>query len=165
MFAGDCLVSRSDKCAEVGVGPEAFDCSGLVIGAISTVMGKRPGNWPVANRHVREMWFTSSLGREDEYSGDGSYPSNLSGSLVVMSRKYSYHDDPIIVPGHIGIVSGYEDGRMRYIHASPNKGIVEETTISRMESVLGLLRFDPDSAEHSGQVFARTPLPSQSPTS
>lgn len=138
-FAGNCFEQPTAACMEAGMGPDEFDCSGLVINAFCDVMGVEPERWPARLRHVRDMW------REATDSGVlfREAPEATVGSLLVVSRRYNLEGRPQKVAGHIGFVAdqtgvpGFQT--VRFLHASPTLGSVAEATVSHLDSHLGII--------------------------
>lgn len=44
-----------DDCMRFGVGPDGYDCSGLIIACYSEVLGRKPDKWNPGLRHVLQM--------------------------------------------------------------------------------------------------------------
>lgn len=134
-YAGNCLEGTSQACREYGVGPDAFDCSGLVIHSICQTAGLEPKNWPLEMRHVRDMWQAAEGGDQGLAISQQIEP----GSLLVTPRKWLVGGVQQKMPGHIGIVSRVEDDEVWFIHANPKAGLVEEVQLKDTDNVIGAM--------------------------
>ncbi|MDQ5972259.1 MAG: hypothetical protein QG553_418 [Patescibacteria group bacterium] len=134
-FAGNCLEQASPRCLDDGFGPENFDCSGLIIRAVSDVLGKRVEDWPLDLRHVRDMWGDSQV----EATAFEPAPVER-GSLLVMRRKHTVDDMTYVVPGHIGVVTQVFRSGAYYIHANAPEGKVIESRLMTFSGVYGTIR-------------------------
>lgn len=123
-FAGNCFENRREElCFADGIGP-AFDCSGLVIASICKALGRPVDAW-TGPRHVRDFWCAA---RQDDQRM--SFDAPAVGSLLVAPRIYTVAGELRVVPGHIGIITrANENEPIRWIHANPRDGKVEESTV------------------------------------
>ncbi len=87
-------------CMEIGLGPDSFDCSGLIIRALSDIIGRQTTKWAANIRHPLHM---ASLGtRVDLRSTDGQHDYPLGLVLV-----YHHITQLGVVPSaHVGIYAG-----------------------------------------------------------
>ena len=87
-------------CMEIGLGPEGYDCSGLVIRALTDVMGVADTDWAWGIRHVRQM---SKMGTRVNLSPRDLAQDYPLGLLFV----YNHVGDNMYIPAaHIGIYAG-----------------------------------------------------------
>lgn len=123
------------RCLEVGVGLEGFDCSGLVVRAISDVLGTPTTQWPLGQRHVRDIWAMAQ--RFPDYAPQRELEA-LIGRLVVFSTVYRVDGILQRVPGHVGIVEHDDSAGTIYIHANQRCSRVERCTeLKGREGILG----------------------------
>lgn len=94
----------TEQCMELGLGPTAFDCSGLVIRAVTDVMGWRTNDWASDIRHVDQMARTLPAKAHDL-----SLPPTA-GDLIVYAHR---HGDIEVPFAHIAICNG----AYRVLHA------------------------------------------------
>lgn len=130
-FAGNCLENNVGTCFDDGLGPDRFDCSGLIIKGLFDVIGHEAADWPTTVRHVREMWDIA--GQTDVVA------EAKRGDLLVATSSYLIYSRRHTVPAHVGIVTGNETGIVRWLHASPRKGEVIESPVLRPHAVIGRL--------------------------
>lgn len=114
-----------------GLGPDSFDCSGLVIRSMCDVLGKDISAWQLKHRHVRDLWNAAN-GLDDAFELTSLAP----GTLLVSARSYLVNNVTEILPGHIGIVTEVYDGKAVYIHAS-SPWLVAEEPVKNMVKRLG----------------------------
>ena len=123
------------ECMTVGLGPQAFDCSGLVIAAIVQVMGYEPTAWPPERRHVRQMHPMAE-------------PTDLReaevGDLLTLGRLYTIQGITEVVPAHIGIVVARAESHVLFMHAQAAAGRIltsklEYSNADRIGKLLGLI--------------------------
>lgn len=119
----------SAVCFTDGLGPERFDCSGLIIRSIADVLGIDP--YQDTPRHVRDMWHESQ--EQDNFKAT----EISAGSLAVVRRHYTIHGEYIAIPGHIGIITNAASQKI--IHANPGSGKVETGQLRRGASILGYI--------------------------
>jgi hypothetical protein len=132
-FAGNCLEAPSEDCFSSGIGPDVFDCSGLIIRSICDVQGVEPFKRSNGTRHVRDMWQAAESGNQFVRTTELEI-----GSLLVTHRSHMIHGKPVSLPGHIGVIS--ELGvAPKIIHASAAVGEVEERALKTQHTVLGTL--------------------------
>ena len=117
-----------------GLGPDSFDCSGLVVKAASELLGDGAVSWDDSLRHVRDMW-------SDAIQAQTAFRiSQLAvGAVVVTKRQYEIRGQSRYVPGHIGIVTAVSGNQIDFIHANPSVGYVEERPIRTLETLLGYI--------------------------
>lgn len=88
--------------------------------------------WPSHLRHVRDLWSAAQ---------EGSHGLSVSemdtGVMVVEERVHDIDGDIWRIPGHIGIVSVYESGDIRFIHASTAHQKVAEVPMQPVRDILG----------------------------
>ena len=133
-FAGNCYETPSDKCLSAGIGPKAYDCSGLAIASICDVLGKPVGSWPAGMRHVREIWHVASQATTEPIFTQTGYEE---GALLIFRRVYDVHGYKEVVAGHLAIASLIQGDAVTYLHANSNMGTVEERELRSPHSVLG----------------------------
>jgi hypothetical protein len=84
---------------------------------------------------VRDIWGAALAGR---------YPFRIAelsvGALVVTHRTYTIQNERVVIPGHIGIITDLEE--MRFLHASPSAGFVEEIPLRDVHAILGAIAVD-----------------------
>lgn len=133
-FAGNCFEDRQEElCRSDGLGP-AFDCSGFVIASICKAMGRPAESWQ-GPRHVRDFWRAANK----ETSGLTASAA-VAGALLVTPRMYTLAGELQVVPGHIGIITQIDDDKpIRWIHANPQAGKVEETVVLSSGVPLGAI--------------------------
>lgn len=117
-----------------GIGPERFDCSGLVIRAVHDTLGTNSIEHQESTRHVRDMWLAAN---EQEQSNFCIAEAAV-GILAVIRRKYTINGELTAIAGHIGIVTRTESG-LDIIHANPRTGKVEETPVRSRNVVMGFI--------------------------
>lgn len=113
-----------------------FDCSGLVIYALSQVLGRSVEQWPPHLRHTRQMWDQVELNEE------ANMPEMYgSGGLLVMRRRWELpNGDVRLIPAHIGIVTGADEtDRPTLLHAHAGEGKVIERPARTLKHVVGIL--------------------------
>lgn len=116
-----------------GLGPDLFDCSGLVLRSMRDVLGEAACPKAIEFRHVRDFWRAASGG------DDRLHVAKLAiGNLVVTRRHYTIDGKLTAVPGHIGIVT-HLDTMPSLIHASPRSGYVEERPLRALDTLLGCI--------------------------
>lgn len=133
-FAGNCFENRREElCRSDGLGPN-FDCSGFVIASISKVIGKAPTEWK-GPRHVRDFWQAA---QQNEHGLAVTTPAV--GDLLITPRIYDIAGERRTVPAHIGIITAIEEEKpMRWIHANPQSGKVEEGVVLSAGIPLGAI--------------------------
>lgn len=137
-FAGNCIEESDEKCVTDGIGPERFDCSGLVIRVIYDTLGTNSIEHPESPRHVRDMWLAAN-----EQGQSGFYIAEFSvGALVVIRRKYTINGEHAAIAGHVGIVTKIKSG-LDIIHANPRTGKVEESSVRNWKAVMGFIAVNP----------------------
>lgn len=135
-FAGNCLEQASPHCLDGGLGPDRFDCSGLMIRALCDVVGKPVEDWPLELRHVRDMWDDA----QTEATAFEPTPMEP-GALVVLRRRHPVADTTYVVPGHIGVVTQVFRSGAYYIHASAHpEGRVAMSRLMTFSGVYGTIR-------------------------
>lgn len=93
-------------CMDIGLGPEGFDCSGLVIRAMSDAMGVHETDWAFGIRHVFQMARKGKRISAEQLSG-----YTLHNGLLYV---FDHVDEKTSVSyAHIGIY----DGNEKMIHA------------------------------------------------
>lgn len=133
-FAGNCFENPSNRCLVEGIGPSQFDCSGLVIASICQSLGIPTKSWSHRLRHVRDIWQEAN-----EPSGSSVFVKiePQIGSLLIFRKFYTIEGERQEVAGHIGIVTHVEGDKLKYIHANPAKGVVEESEATFHQRILG----------------------------
>lgn len=121
-------------CMEIGLGPHEFDCSGLVIRSISSLLDRRVSDWPSELRHVKQMHDAIGLrSTEDLNVGDVAvFGVPRPGS----SRRFKNY------PYHTGIVTGIYEDHFVIVHAKLEglAGKVVPTSIARKSHrLMGIL--------------------------
>lgn len=117
-----------------GIGPERFDCSGLVIRAIHDTLGTNSIEHPESPRHVRDMWLAANEQEQSVF-----YTAEVAvGVLAVIRRKYTINGEHTAIAGHIGIVTKTEGG-LDIVHANPRTGKVEEAPVRSRNAVMGFI--------------------------
>ena len=131
-----CFELPTDQCLTSGIGPEHFDCSGLVVASLCEVLGLATCDWPMGRRHARDMWQEA----DDPHSASMFIKTEpREGALLVMRRHYDIGGRRQEVAGHIAVVSCVGDDNLRYIHANPANGIVEERQLKSSRNLLGIV--------------------------
>jgi hypothetical protein len=88
---------------EIGMGQYGeFDCTGLVIHAISRALDVPITDWPRNLRHTRQMW--RAVGESS-----AELDSEEAGVLLVSQRLWRHGPDSAWVPAHISILTGMTD--------------------------------------------------------
>lgn len=136
-FAGNCFEQPSAECLVAGMGPASFDCSGLIIQSASDVLGVSTTDWPADLRHVRDLWSLAPAS-----NGTHEAPQLTVGSLAIMKRQYDIAGQRQVVPGHIGIISDISHEAVTFIHANPEKGVVEERPLRTLTTLMGAMSLD-----------------------
>lgn len=133
-FAGNCFENRQEElCRSDGLGPR-FDCSGFVIAAICKARGRSVADWN-GPRHVRDFW---RLAQRGESGIAVTHP--VVGSLLVTPRVYDVAGRQPTVPAHMGIlVEVSEEKPLRWLHANPQSGKVEECVVVSQSVPLGAI--------------------------
>lgn len=137
-FAGNCFEQPTERCLQAGLGPDQFDCSGLVIRATCDVLGIDVTDWPADMRHIREMW---GIANGDQL---GMTTTELArGALLTIAHRYNLTEQLHFrnVAAHAGFITNTRCG-IRYIHASPFSGIVKEGPVMSPDSILGAMTLD-----------------------
>lgn len=125
------------SCMEVGLDETGFNCSGLVIHAVATVLDIRPTDWPHHLRHTRQMWQAADSASPEGFIRD---PAGSIGSLLVMRRRWTINGEDIPMPAHIGIVSGIDNaGTPIVIQAHAGEGRVIERPLLNTKHVMGAI--------------------------
>lgn len=114
-------------------GLKKFDCSGLVIRAIHDVLGSSSPN-EGEFRHVREIWQTANAPEHPNLH----IAKLTEGVLVVLQRQYTIGGQDVIIPGHVGIVTGTTAGT-RMVHGNPRTGRVKEELIKDPSTIMGYI--------------------------
>lgn len=93
--AGCDFGDTTDRCMEVGLTPDGFDCSGVAIHSLSIVLGLPVADWSRDKRHVRQMY-------DPRIAMDlaGVYP----GMLAVFGAFRDVGGTSLLCPTHTGIV-------------------------------------------------------------
>lgn len=97
-----------DSCMERGLGPQYYDCSGLVIASLCQIIGISVDKWPRNYRHQGQM--------EDELT---SFTHEPVPGHVVLLRGVGRNG---LATTHMGILAA----RCKIIHASGSQGAVVE---------------------------------------
>lgn len=84
-----------DACMEVGLSPVAFDCSGLVIHSLCTVLGTPTAAWARERRHVRQMYDLREAATKHDF---------LPGNLAIFGAYRDIDNVSRLVPTHIGVI-------------------------------------------------------------
>lgn len=119
----DCWDNPSEACMKTGVGPETYDCSGLVVASLCEALGISLKQWPLEMRHVRDFWNAGSpnLGERKDFS------DVTAGDLLIVQKRIPIQGLLSNQPCHIAIVSKYTPDEMSIIHAVAESGkVVEE---------------------------------------
>ncbi|HWT56043.1 MAG TPA: NlpC/P60 family protein [Candidatus Microsaccharimonas sp.] len=133
-FAGNCLKPEIEgHCFDGGLGPDVFDCSGLIAKVVSDVSGTDISSWPVNMRHVRDMWRAKGV------------PLDMMAATVgdVLVEEYVYKNQAMTRPGHIGIIVANEAEEAHWLHASPHAGEVIVSPIPPRTQLLGTIALYP----------------------
>jgi len=113
-----------------------FDCSGLVIHAISRVLDVPSVEWPRNLRHTRQMWHAVGERRTE-------LDAESTGMLLVTRRLWTDGINSALVPAHISVLTGMTDGGVPItIQAqAAYEGAVVERPIrtERVSDILGTL--------------------------
>lgn len=111
------------SCMRKGLGPGAYDCSGLVVASMARTLGISTDQWPLYYRHVVQL---ARLGTSDLEAQPGDMPLfRLSSRTKKLPRPLS--------AGHIGIF----DENMHLIHAVRNLGVTSTLMNYRADLHLG----------------------------
>jgi len=131
-------LEQSPACMEVGLGQDGmYDCSGLVISALSYVIGRKPSEWPPDLRHTRDLWSYASGGTVDL----GTPFELSSGDLLVMRRRWTIEGKDYWIPAHMGIITGMHDqGLPVLLEAQAKVGKVIERPVETIENILGVIK-------------------------
>jgi hypothetical protein len=130
-FAGNCIEFPSDNCFSDGIGPQAFDCSGLIVRSMSDVLDVDPIICMKDLRHVRDMWRAAYCEQDDTFD----MAELAVGALLVTRRRYDIGGESTIIPGHIGIITD-AGGGLGIIHTNLRRGRVEETALPPLDTAL-----------------------------
>lgn len=132
-FAGNCFENRQeDLCRSDGLGPN-FDCSGFVIAAICKATGRAVADWH-GPRHVRDFWQAAQDGEELALGRP------VIGNALVTPRVYDIWGKKRVMPAHIGILTEVSEGKpLRWLHANPQTGRVEEAEVVSLGIPLGAI--------------------------
>ncbi len=124
-------------CMEIGLGPEGYDCSGLVIRALTDVMGVADTDWAWGIRHVRQM---SRWGNKVSLLPINSGRDHPLGLLFV----YNLLENDVYVPAaHIGIYSG--GGTLLHARSRGTNRVAVDTIRDRRGSKRFAYAIDPGS--------------------
>ncbi|MGH7241461.1 MAG: hypothetical protein ACREGB_04145 [Candidatus Saccharimonadales bacterium] len=127
-FAGNCLDPEVEGlCFSNGLGPRAFDCSGLIANVVSSVQGKSVSEWPSEQRHVRDMWAAGGVALDN-------LATVVPGDILVQALL---KDGQVIRPAHIGIVVEARPEETLWLHASPGAGEVVISPVPDSSKILG----------------------------
>lgn len=121
----------------VGLGEfDEFDCSGLIIHALSKVLGMPVAAWPRELRHTRQLW-NEQRATCLQYAAGVAEP----GDLIVFRRRWTMQNgEDRWVPAHIGIATETAQGSLPVLlQAQAKVGAVIEGPIRKTEDILGTL--------------------------
>lgn len=106
----DCqLDSTLPECMTIGMEPNGFDCSGLVIRSICDALGKKPTDWNPDLRHVRQM------AKEMDHT---MFSRPELGDIALFGAFVGGENQSHLTVTHAGItVSVKKYGESRMIHA------------------------------------------------
>lgn len=96
-------MQTEQRCMSTGLGNDGFDCSGLIVRAMSDVIGKEDCDWASRIRHVPQLCV------EDARMTSEQLRSQPIGALVVYSQFQTAKDGSshIVIPAaHVGIYVG-----------------------------------------------------------
>jgi cell wall-associated NlpC family hydrolase len=114
-----------------GLGPNEFDCSGLVIASFAAVMDVPVDRWRDL-RHVRDLWKVAGEA--------GLHRSAYAvGDLLVIPRTYTISGNRQSVPGHIGFVTKVDSGGLNILHADWRQETVVESFRPRALPIFGAI--------------------------
>jgi len=135
-LAGCNFGETTPDCMNIGLGPDEFDCSGLVIDGISNVIGMSIDRWPDQLRHVRQM-----AGTQYTYEGLGEVTI---GKCLVLGRNYTINGESRLVPAHIGVVTERHNEGVVVLHAQASKGRVVRSLLDagnphRLGSIIAVM--------------------------
>jgi cell wall-associated NlpC family hydrolase len=117
---------------DVGLGPEAYDCSGLVIAAIASAAMEDIQSWKPGVRHARQFAQVAE-----------SKQSLENGDVLVFGRHYTLGEQAQYVPGHMGIAVLASATEIMYVHALAKQGKVIRSTLTEEKSKQLLMVIDP----------------------
>jgi hypothetical protein len=117
-----------------GIGPEVFDCSGLIIRSVCDVMGTAVTDQTEGLRHVRDIWQAAQTGRPSFDLAELAV-----GTLLITRRIHTIGGEAIEVPGHVGIVTDTAGEIPSFIHAQAGAGKVEERPLLTLDTMLGCI--------------------------
>jgi hypothetical protein len=123
---------------EIGMGQDGmFDCSGLVIYALSTVIGRHIDQWPPIMRHTRQMW-----GLVDKVPQAYAPGVDSSGDLLVIRRRWDLpNGGSRWAAAHVGLITGLDETNMPiFLQAQARERRVIERPVRTIRNVLGTLR-------------------------
>ena len=99
-----CYGKTLSACMETGLGASGYDCSGLVISAISAVYGVQPTTWSRDYRHAVQM---ATLVDRKGSEWDWTRQNARLGDCLVFRRVIGAQERP----SHMGIITRMPDAR------------------------------------------------------
>lgn len=114
-------------CMETGLGPDEFDCTGLVLRAIADVVGVSHTDLNPQYRHLRQV---AALASPAALSGGSIVPEGFGVVRVGLVHESAH----VPIPKHVGLymTEGYRDGM---VHATSNWNEVRFDFFARRTSL------------------------------